>query len=65
MGGYWSSVVPPYVKEFCTSEASCATNWNAAPMTKIAPKIAAPLTTIIGSISTFSGVHAMSSESSA
>lgn len=56
---------PPYVKEFCTSAASPATNWNAAPATITAPKIAAPATTITGISHTFPAVHSTSSAETA
>lgn len=49
------------MKAFCTSEASCATNWKAAPPTNTAAKIIPPLHTISGIISTLAGVQAMSS----
>ncbi len=64
-GGYCNSVAPPYVNAFCTSEASCATNWKAAPATNTEQKIAPPLTTITGISSSFGPVQSMSSVVSA
>lgn len=50
---------------FCTSEASCAKIWKAAPATNTAQKIAAPLTTITGTSSTFAALQSTSTEASA
>lgn len=58
-------MTPPYVNALCTSAASFARNWNAAPPTNTAAKIPAPLSTISGMIRTFSGVHSMSRVTSA
>ncbi len=65
VGGYCNNVVPPYVNAFCTSAASCATNWKDAPATNTAQKIAAPLTSITGISSTFAQVQSMSTVASA
>lgn len=45
------------MKLFCTSAASPATNWKAAPATITAPKMAAPAMIITGTISAFPAVQ--------
>ncbi len=56
---------PPYVNEFVTSAASCIQNSVDAPRTITAAKITAPHTTVTGSSSAFTGVHATSSSTRA
>lgn len=58
-------MLPPYVNAFCTSAASCARIWKAAPATNSAPKIAAPQTSIIGTNSSFPTVQLTSMWNSA
>ncbi len=57
--------MPPYVNAFCTSAASCATNWKAAPATNTELKITPPQITITGTSSTFAAVQSTSTAISA